>query len=71
VVNESASPKFAVGERVLVPSAQRATTVSEVVSQGGSFGYRLAGLGQALIAETDIEGIVIDGRQKRKITPPA
>lgn len=55
-VNESASPKFAVGDRVRVPSAQRATMVSEVVSQDDSFGFRLAGLGQEVIAETDMEG---------------
>jgi hypothetical protein len=30
--------------------------VSEVVSQDDSFGFRLAGLGQEVIAETDMEG---------------
>jgi hypothetical protein len=61
--------KFAVGERVLVPSAQRATAVAEVVPQGESFGYRLAGLGQAVIAAPKIERIAIDGRKKRAKAP--
>ncbi len=53
-MSEDAGPKpakFAVEERVLVPSAQRVTTITEIVLQGDTLGYRLAGLGQAVIAE--------------------
>ena len=65
------TPKFAIDERVIVPSAQTATTVTEVVPLGHSFGYRLAGLGKAVIAESDIERIAVDGRQKRATEPSA
>ena len=61
-------PRFAINERVLVPSAQRVATVIEVARRGNAFGYRLAGLGKAVIAESDIERIAIDGRQNNKNT---
>jgi hypothetical protein len=62
--------KFAVGDRVLVPSAQRVTTITEIVRQGDTLGYRLAGLGQAVIAEEDMERISIDGTQKASVLTP-
>ena len=62
---------FTIGERVFVPSAQMATTITEIVLQGDTVGYHLAGLGQAVIAETDMERIAIDGRQRPPVlTPP-
>jgi hypothetical protein len=64
------SPKFAIGERVFVPSAHQATKVIEVVPLGDSFRYRLAGLGQALIAEAEMEQIAIDGRHKPPVISP-
>jgi hypothetical protein len=72
-MSEDAAPKppgYAIGERVLVPSAQRVTTIAEIVLQGDTFGYRLAGLGQAVIAEAEIERISIDGRQKSPALTP-
>ena len=64
-------PTFAVGERVFVRSAQSAAMIIEIVLQGDTFGNRLAGLGQAVIAEADMERISIDGRQKPPVlTPP-
>ena len=57
------------GEGVLVPLAQRVTTITEIVLQGDTFGYRLAGLGQAVSAEAEMERIWIDGRQKVSLTP--
>ena len=62
-------PGYAIGERVLVPLAQRVTTITEIVLQGDTFGYRLAGLGQAVSAEAEMERIWIDGRQKVSLTP--
>jgi hypothetical protein len=61
--------KFALNDRVLVRSAQRVTTIVEVVPTTDTFGYRLAGLGQAVIAESEIELIAVDGRRKPKGTP--
>jgi hypothetical protein len=40
-------PGFVVGERVFVQSAQSAAMITEIVLQGDTFGYRLAGLGQS------------------------
>ena len=61
---------FAVGERVFVRSAQTAAMITEIVLQGDTFGYRLAGLGQAVIAEEDMERISIDGTQKASVLTP-
>ena len=63
-------PKFAIGERVLVPSAQSATRVLQVVLEEEAFRYRLAGLGDALFAESALERIAVDGRQKSPVLTP-
>ena len=63
-------PKFAIGERVFVPSAQSATRVVQVVPDEEGFRYRLAGLGEALFAESALERIVVDGRQKSPVLTP-
>jgi hypothetical protein len=64
------SPGFAIGERVFVRSAQTAAMITEIVLQGDTFGYRLAGLGQAVIAEQDMERISIVGTQKASVLTP-
>ena len=66
----SSSPKFAIGDRVFVPSAQQAAKVIEVVPLGDSFGYRLAGLGEAVMTEAGMERISIDGKQKSSVITP-
>ena len=67
---EPKPPAFAMDERVFVRSAQSAATIVEVVLQGDTFGYRLAGLGQAVIAEADMERIFIDGTRKSSVLTP-
>ncbi len=63
-------PKFAIGQRVFVRSAQQAAEVTEVVLQSDTFGYRVAGLGQAVIPENDMERISVDARKKAPVVTP-